>query len=53
MTDTDSEKLDEIIKKLEWMAKAIQAIGFQLHELGATARVKTSPEPPPKPQKRP
>lgn len=52
MTDTDGEKLDQIIKKLEWMTNAIQSLGIQLQNLAATLQQRKSPEPPPAPPKR-
>lgn len=51
MTDTDSEKLDKILKKLEWMATAIQGLGLGIQELATTLREKNSPAPSPEPPK--
>jgi hypothetical protein len=48
---TDSEKLDKILKKLEWMTDAIQGLGVAMNDLAGTLREKTSPVPPPAPRK--
>jgi len=53
MTDTDSEKLDKILKRLDWMTTAIQGLGVAMNDLAATLRERTSPVPPPKPPKQP
>lgn len=52
MTDSDSQKLDEILKKLEWIGEMLQGLGFSLESLAATTREKKSPAPPLKPLKR-
>jgi hypothetical protein len=50
---TDSEKLDKILKKLEWMTGAIQGLGIAMNNLAGALREKTSPVPPPASRKQP
>jgi hypothetical protein len=54
MSDSDSEKLDKIIWKLNKLGEGMAAIAMQIQNLSAAiVRQKTTPEPIPKPPKRP
>jgi hypothetical protein len=53
MTDTDSEKLDRILKRLDQIAEALIHISDQIRNPPAMAPERTSPAPSPKPRKQP
>lgn len=54
MTDSDGEKLDKIIWKLDRLGEGLASIAIQIQNLSAAIlRGKNSPEPPPEPPKRP
>ena len=52
MTDSDGEKLDKIIWKLDRLGEGLASIAIQIQNLSAAIlRGKNSPEPPPEPPK--
>lgn len=54
MTDSDGDKLDRIIWKLDKIGDGLAAMAGQIQNLSAAiARAKMTPELPPEPQKRP